>query len=166
MERLGVDIGGPIMASPNELFFSDRYLEVPMVRGVLPSLIRLRSRFAAHIYLISTNIRRRPQALEILEKHRILNLVGRDHVVMCDTDGAKANACRDLGISHFVDDRIEVLELLTTVTRRYLFSIESDAGTSPSLPSNTIRVSSWSAIERDLLPAREADAAAHEGAGF
>lgn len=66
VERLGVDIGGPIMA-PSELFFSDRYLEVPMVGGVLPSLIRLRSRFAAHIYLISTNIRRRPQALEILE---------------------------------------------------------------------------------------------------
>jgi hypothetical protein len=166
VERLGVDIGGPIMASPNELFFSDRYLEVPMVPGVLPSLTRLRSRFAAHIYLISTNIRRRPQALEILEKHRILDFVGRDHVVMCDTDTAKANACRELGISHFVDDRIEVLELLATVARRYLFTSESDAGTNPSLPSNTLLVSSWSAIEGDLLLANDRDAAADEGAGY
>lgn len=164
VERLGVDIGGPIMASPNELFFSDRYLEVPMVPGVLTSLTRLRSRFAAQIYLFSTNIRRRTQALEILEKHRILDLVGRDHVVMCDTDTAKANACRDLGISHFVDERIEVLELLTTVTGRYLFT-SGDTGTGPSLPSNTLRVSSWSAIERDLLPASGRNAAAHKGAG-
>lgn len=165
VERLGVDIGGPVMASPNDLFFSDRYLEVPMVPGVRSSLSRLRSRFAAHIYLISTNIRRRPQALEILQKHRILDLVGRDHVVMCDTDTAKANACRELGISHFVDDRIEVLELLVTVTRRYLFISDSEAGTGPSLPSNTLLVSSWSAIERDLLPASEGEAAAHDGVG-
>jgi FMN phosphatase YigB (HAD superfamily) len=140
------------MASPNELFFLDRYLEVPLVPGVLSSLARLRSRFAARIYLISTNIRRRPQALEILEKHGILGLVGRDHVVMCDTDAAKANACRQLGISHFVDDRIEVLELLDATTRRYLFTSLGDAAAGPSLPSNMLRVSSWSAIERDLLP--------------
>ena len=136
------------MASPNDLFFSDRYLDVPMVPGVLASLERLGSRFGAHLYLISTNVRRRPQALEILEKHRILEFVGRDHVVLCDTDAAKAIACRDLGITHFVDDRVEVLDLLVTVTRRYLFTTDA---TSPSLPGNTLRVSSWSAIERDLL---------------
>jgi hypothetical protein len=153
VERLGVDIGGPIMsmlygANPTDLFFSDRYLEVPIVVGVLASLTRLRSRFGADIYLISTNVRRRPQAFEILEKHRILELVGRDHVVMCDTDAAKAIACRDLGITHFVDDRIEVLELLASVTRRYFFTSE-DAHR--SLPSNIVRVASWSAIEYDLL---------------
>jgi hypothetical protein len=148
MERLGVDIGGPIMASPNDLFFSDRYLEVALVPGVLASLGRLRSRFGEHVYLISTNVGRRPQALEILAKHRILEFVGRDRVVMCDTDAEKAITCRDLGITHFVDDRIEVLDLLATVTRRYLFSSE---GAGPSLPSNTVRVASWSAIERDLL---------------
>lgn len=162
VERLGVDIGGPIMASPNDLFFSDRYLEVPIVPGVLPSLARLRTRFGAHIYLISVNTRRRPQALEILAKHRILDLVGRDHVVMCDTDAAKANTCRELGISHFVDDRIEVLELLATVARRYLFTSESDTGTGPSLPSNTLRVSSWSAIERDLLAASDRPLHSHK----
>ncbi len=103
--------------------------------------------------------------MEILEKHRILDLVGRDHIVMCETDTAKANTCRELGISHFVDDRIEVLELLATVTRCYLFTSESDIGTSPSLPSNTLRVSSWSAIERDLLPASARDVPAHERTG-
>jgi hypothetical protein len=139
------------MASPNELFFSERYLEVPLVPGVLGSLVRLRALFGSHIYLISTNIRRRSQALEILEKHQILEFVGRDRVVMCDTDAAKADTCRELGISHFVDDRIEVLELLGTVARRYLFQSESDAGASPALPANVLRVSSWSAIERDLL---------------
>ena len=152
VERLGVDIGGPIMASPNELFFSDRYLEVPLVPGVVASLTRLRARFAGHIYLISTNIRRRPQALEILEKHRILDLVGRDHVLMCETDAAKADACREIGISHFVDDRIEVLDLMTTVTRRYLFGGAPAAGDDRPLPANTLLVTSWSAIERDLLP--------------
>ena len=139
------------MASPNELFFSERYLDVPLVPGVPGSLVRLRARFGSQVYLISTNIRRRSQALEILEKHRVLEFVGRDHVVMCDTDAAKADICRELGISHFVDDRLEVLELLGTVARRYLFQTESDAGPSPALPANVLRVSSWSAIERDLL---------------
>jgi len=120
------------MASPNELFFSDRYIEVPLVPGVVASLLRLRSRFGSHIYLISTNVRRRPQAIEILEKHGIIDLIGRDHVVLCDTDEAKAAVCAALGISHFVDDRTEVLDLLTTVPRRYLFT-------------------SWIEIERDLL---------------
>jgi len=137
------------MASPNELFFSERYLEVPLVPGVLGSLVRLRARFGSQVYLISTNIRRRREALEILDKHGILHFVGRDRVVMCETDAAKADTCRELGISHFVDDRLEVLELLGTVARRYLF--QSDSGASPALPANMLRVSSWSAIERDLL---------------
>ena len=137
------------MASPNELFFSERYLEVPLVPGVLGSLVRLRARFGSQVYLISTNIRRRREALEILDKHGILHFVGRERVVMCETDAAKADTCRELGISHFVDDRLEVLELLGTVARRYLF--QSDAGASPALPANMLRVSSWSAIERDLL---------------
>ena len=139
------------MASPNELFFSERYLEVPLVPGVLGSLVRLRARFGSQVYLISTNIRRRREALEILDKHGILHFVGHDRVVMCETDAGKADTCRELGISHFVDDRLEVLELLGTVARRYLFQSETDAAASPALPANVLRVSSWSAIERDLL---------------
>ncbi|MDP3770860.1 MAG: hypothetical protein Q8R16_01000, partial [bacterium] len=47
--------------------------------------------------------------------------IGRDHVRFCRERHEKAGICEELGITHFVDDRLEVLGNLTTVGTLYLF---------------------------------------------
>jgi len=44
-----------------------------------------------------------------------------EHVHFCRTRPAKAPIAADLGLTHFVDDKLEVLSYLTSVEHRFLF---------------------------------------------
>lgn len=157
-EALGIDAGGPLMdpRAHGDLFFSDRYLEVPLVPGAVRSIARLATeRFGERIYIVSTNVRRRPQALEIFAAGGLTRVIPPERVFFCDTDRQKAEVCDRLGITHFVDDRIEVLSLLERVPHRYLFDgPRRDEFERTSDGSAVIAVSDWEDLAARLLAAR------------
>jgi len=126
---LGVDIGGVIIDRVNDdtdtSFFSDNYLQTTAVPGAFDALRRLAAeRFGDRVFLISKcGPRVQERTLRWLDHHRFHEHTGiaPDHVHFCRQRHEKAGICETLGITHFVDDRLEVLSHLATVGTLYLF---------------------------------------------
>jgi hypothetical protein len=120
---LGVDIGGVIIDRVSE---DDRsYAEAAAVEGALEAIARLvQQRFREHVWLVSRcDESTEPLVLEWLERHDFFGSTGipRGHVLFCRQRREKATICRRLGVTHFIDDRLEVLShLVGTVPHLYL----------------------------------------------
>lgn len=58
-----------------------------------------------------------------LEEHGFYDATGTkaEDITFCRQRSDKAAICRDLQITHFVDDRLEILSSLESVEYRYLF---------------------------------------------
>jgi hypothetical protein len=129
MDALGVDIGGVIITSDADLedtsFFSAAYLRTPPLPEVFESLATLvRQRFGDRVHLVSkcgeeTEARTR----RWLAHHDFYAVTGiaADRVHFCRTRPEKGPIAAELGLTHFVDDKLEVLSYLTTVPYRFLF---------------------------------------------
>lgn len=135
-EVLGVDIGGVIIQSPRKgstgpdtMFFTDRFLETPAVPGAFEALARLTQRFGARIHLVSKAQPATQERTRLwLEHHHFHLLTGIyvSHVEFCLERKDKAGICERLGVTHFVDDKLEVLSYLPTVPNRFLFCPRSE----------------------------------------
>ncbi|MCW2631566.1 MAG: hypothetical protein JWR88_528 [Pseudonocardia sp.] len=132
--RLGVDIGRVIIAGSDDpdgadtaFFGTDEsaMLATPAVDGVFDVLPRLVERFAGRVWLVSKcgeRIQRRTERW--LDHHRFFERTGipPDHLRFTLRRADKAVHARELGLTHFVDDRLDVLEALRDVVPRlYLF---------------------------------------------
>lgn len=161
-EALGVDIGGVIIDRINDgtdtSFFSENFLNtsaVPDVFEVLEALVR--RRFANRVFLVSTCGQEiRDKRIRWLDHHRFYDRTGikRDHVRFCPERRDKADICKKLDITHFVDDRLEVLHQLITVGDRFLFrpkpaEMEKYAS---FLSDRVYVVQYWKEIADKLLP--------------
>ncbi|MGK5739669.1 hypothetical protein [Micromonospora sp. URMC 103] len=127
MRRLGVDIGGVIIEPADDdadtSFFGAHYLRTPQVAGAFEALATLAAD-VDEVHLVSKcgeDTERRTR--EWLAHHGFHDRTGIpvDRLHFCRTRAAKAPIARRLGLTHFVDDRLEVLGYLETVPHRYLF---------------------------------------------
>jgi hypothetical protein len=129
MDILGVDIGGVLVervdATLDTSFFGQSYLETPAVAGAFDALRLLNTgRFKERMFLVSKcGARVQARTREWLEYHRFYDYTGllRDHAHFCRKRSDKNSICAELGVTHFVDDRLEVLSYLESVPHRYLF---------------------------------------------
>ena len=134
IKMLGVDIGGVIIDRVNDgtdtSFFSDNYLRTGAVPGVFDALRELvEKRFGERVFLVSKCGRKmQEKTLRWLDHNRFYDLtgIGLDRVHFCRERYQKAGICEKLGITHFVDDRLEILGSLATVETRYLFQPRPD----------------------------------------
>ena len=160
-ERLGVDIGGVVINriadDTDTSFFDQNYLRTPAVKGVFSSLRRLvNKRFGPGVYLVSKcgpNVERKTR--EWLDHRLFFARTGIPHenVRFCRQRHEKAEVCRELGITHFVDDRLEVLGYLQDVPNRYLFhATEEEVREHESILAEVRRVDSWRELLAELLP--------------
>lgn len=159
-EALGIDVGGVIIDRVNDntdtSFFGDKYLETTAVPGAIEAIARLvAGRFGKKSYIVSkcgANVEARTRRW--LEHHGFYGRTGiaPDRFRFCRRRQDKAGICAELGITHFVDDRLEVLGYLTTVPHRYLFrpnpnEIRKFGRHLPSVRT----VTEWAEIRRDLM---------------
>jgi hypothetical protein len=158
---LGVDIGGVILrrADYREEDFGPRGpLQGPLteIAGASSGLQRLGAeRFGAQIFLVSKCAPRTQAWMQDwLTTHDFFDRTGLpgDHVRFCRERRQKAGICDELGVTHFVDDRLEVLSYLEGVGTRYLFDPEPDEMRqfSSHLSSVTV-VHEWGALCDGLL---------------
>lgn len=147
---LGIDVGGVIIDRANDRtdtsFFGPSYLASKPVPGALES-IELLSQMGMKIYLVSKcgpAIERKTREWLAHNGFHEKTGIPEDHVRTCRQRKDKAEICRRLGITHFVDDRLEVLSHLSTVNERYLFNPDARevARFSGALPS-VRRVGTW-----------------------
>jgi hypothetical protein len=153
--RLGVDIGRVIIdgsAHPeggDTAFFTGdtaQMLRTPTVPGALEALARLVTRFAGQVWLVSKcGARVQQRTLLWLRHHDFAARTGipPDHVRFCRQRPDKAVHCRELSITHFVDDRLDVHEALRDVVpHRYLFGPQRVPA-----PSWVCHTPTWSDVE-------------------
>jgi len=159
-ETLGVDIGGVLIDrvadGTDTSFFSQRFLETPAVEHSIDTLALLRARFGGAIHLVSKcEPSVQQKTLLWLAHHGFAERTGipAERVHFCRTREEKAPICKRLAVTHFVDDRYDVLSYLKTVSRLYLFRPRAkDLARSTREPLAGLSVvQDWSEIADELL---------------
>lgn len=154
--KLGLDINGVLLNRENRL--KGPIYSFHAIAGAFVGIRRLiQEKFGAeNVYLVSKSLgEKRMQILEFFEKNLFYEDTGilRSHVYFCEARQDKAPICRELGITHFVDDRLEVLQYLRHVPNRYLFQKKGGTLLSDSLAVRL--VSSWDDLIAEILPSLE-----------
>ncbi|NUR70331.1 MAG: hypothetical protein HOU81_05895 [Hamadaea sp.] len=139
-------------------FFGTRPLETPATDGVFAALAVLTSAFASRVHVVSkAGPKVEANTRAWLDHHDFYRRTGVDpgnvHFVRERRD--KAPVCVRLGITHFVDDRLDVLAYLETVEHRFLFTggtstaepaAKPAAGPADGLPDWATAVDSWATL--------------------
>lgn len=174
----GVDVGGVILDKANDdtdtSFLGDNFLETTTVPFAIGALVTIRSFLAClaevqgrpydpkepPIHVVSKcgpNVQRKTM---LWMKHHVFHEITgipESHVHFCLKRHEKAPICKDLGITDFVDDKLEVLSYLESVPHRYLFrpSDREVARFRRHLPLVT-RMNSWNDVVRAITIDRPA----------
>ncbi|WP_405068839.1 hypothetical protein OG558_03015 [Kribbella sp. NBC_01510] len=132
MNKLGIDIGRVIIdgssGSGDTSFFSGdtaAMLRTPAVPGAFAAIPRLVPLFGEAWLVSKCGPRVQRRSVEWLRHHRFFELtgIGEGNVRFCLRRPEKAIHCVDLGITHFVDDKADVIAAITPVVpHRYLFT--------------------------------------------
>ena len=148
---IGVDVGGVLVAhhpsTTDTSFFGARPMETPMVEGAIDGLRTLVQLFEGRVAIVSkAGTRIAGLTTRWLWANQVFQRTGLDpglvHYVRTRPD--KGPLCFTLGISHFIDDRQDVLDALRSVPNRYLFTGGRLAGAAPvRAPSRFVVVDSW-----------------------
>ena len=159
---LGVDIGGVIIERVHDgddtSFFDDRFLYTPEVEDSIDILTHLvQEAFPERLYLISKCgpiIEERTRLW--LEHHHFheRTAIPRHHVRFCRRREEKAIHAQELGLTAFVDDRLEVLSYMPYVERRLLFRPDPhEVARFRHALADVIIVESWQRVRAKLMRA-------------
>ncbi|SFD80093.1 hypothetical protein [Paracidovorax konjaci] len=145
LPRLGIDIGrvliAPDGADGGDTSFIggslDDALATPPCEGMFEHVPVLVDRFQGRVWLVSkAGPRVQEKTLRWLEHHHFHGRTGipESHVRFCRERPQKADHCRALGITHFIDDREDVLRHLEgVVPHRFLFGPQRRPVADPQL---------------------------------
>lgn len=156
---LGIDFGGVINdgashpSGDDTAFLSGGYeaaMSTPIMKGAVDLIARLSRALQGRVWVISKcGPRIQERTEQWLRFHNFFEQVGVNELQIrfCRHRAEKAIHCRDLGVTHFVDDRSDVLDhLVGIVEYRFLFG---SRGASAS--RDYIRVKDWSEAERRIF---------------
>ncbi len=145
---LGIDLGRTIVHRVNGM-----QVLLPDADRVIRRLVS--EKFGERVHIISrVTPEQQVRAEAWLRSTRFLQSVGiaTDHLHFCAERRDKAPICHRLGITHFIDDRPEVMSHMPFITHRLLFQAnQEDAEKWQAELSSTTRVESWLDIERHIL---------------
>lgn len=165
---LGIDIGRVIIGPVDDdghadtSFLSgtpDRAMETPPAPGAFAAIARLAEVFDGAVWLVSKcGPRVQAKTRRWLDHWKFWTATGvaPDHLRFCLERRDKALHCHELGVTHFIDDRLDVLtHLRGFVARLYLFGHQN----APA-PGWVTPVVTWPAVLEAVLPALECSAEA------
>ncbi len=160
MERLGIDIGRVLTAPDAEGGRADTSfiggslqdaLDTPPYEGMFETVPQLVEQFGGRVWLVSkAGPRVQEKTRHWLRHHRFFERTGvsPQNLRFCLERPQKAQHCRELAITHFIDDRPDVLAHLEGVVwRRYLFGPQRK----PWQATDVIAVPTWGSVRVALL---------------
>lgn len=145
--RIGFDFGDTIAQARNQSEGSSKlrmskdpdYLNRPAIPGAFESIKKLVELFGPENTFIVSRCSEagEEKILAWLHRHSFFTATGflGGHICFCRERHEKGPICAELGITHFVDDRLEVLCAMETVDHRYRLSSEPPDIEIPHLPS-------------------------------
>lgn len=128
--RIGVDIGGVIIkeikAEGGLAHIDENFLEVPPVEGAFQGVAELVRVFGPeNVFLISkARVEVQGNCRQWLAHYQFFDETGvlEENLHFCLERSGKRELCKQLLITHFIDDKLEVLShVLDFVLRLYLF---------------------------------------------
>lgn len=141
---LGVDFGDVIIQlqpTAGISFYDHTYLSCPQLPGAMAALTKLRKKFLEKIYIISKCAPYEEiKILNWLEARSFFAITGihKNHVIFCRQREEKAVIAQQINLTHFIDDKIDVLQHMNTVTHLYLMQNYGSINNTRILP-----VASW-----------------------
>ena len=163
-ECLGIDVGGVIIKKiddSKDTSFDKDFLMTPEVHGAVESIRRIIDiRFGSNVYLISKcgpevqALTRRWLEAHFFEKTGL----SPNNVFFCLKREQKKEICDALGVTHFIDDRLEVLSHLVAVDNLYLFQpVQAEVQKFSQHLDRVNIVNSWEELQGKLLSACNID---------
>lgn len=158
--KLGIDVGRVLIApgddsKPDTSFIGGDFetaMRTPPFEGMFDVVPRLVQRFAGQVWIVSKcGPRVQARTLQWFERHRFFERTGIDarNVRFCLQRPQKAGICAELGITHFIDDRTDVLESMAgVVPNLYLFGPQRGTVAISALRC----VTTWAAVAAAVLP--------------
>lgn len=159
---LGVDFGrvindGSSHPSGDDTAFltgsEEIMLATPAMPGAMEGLASLVGAFDGRVWIISKAGPRIPANTERwLAHHELFSRTGvrSEHLCFVRRRVDKVERCRALAVTHFIDDRAEVIRLLEPVVRhRFLFGPQRDAA-----PRGAVSVLTWAETVPAVLATR------------
>ena len=154
---LGVDFGGVIHGVTYRPDGPDTFLEgaldealaTPAMPGALEALARLANLFERRVWVVSKcGPRVQSRTEQLLEHNNFFAQTGieRSHVSFCRQRPDKAPRCAELGITHLVDDRADILESMVGIVK-HLFMFASRGG---QTPAGAHRAEDWPTLEAQI----------------
>lgn len=134
-QALGVDIGNVIinhrLSDPNDkTLHEERYSTIPATEGVFEALKNLNGYFNKEVYLISKCTEwAQEKILQWLKDNDFYNKTGvkLENIYFVRERHEKDAICRKIGITHFIDDRLEVLShMIESTPNLFLFQPDQD----------------------------------------
>ena len=160
-EVLGVDIGGVIIDKANDgtdtSFFSENFLATTPVSEAFETLRDLvAQRFKQRVHLVSKCGGKVEEKTRRWMHHRSFHAftgIASARMHFCRRREDKAGICRELGITHFIDDKLEVLSyLVDSVPHLYLFQgSPNEVRRYASVLPRVTPVDGWGAVRHNLL---------------
>lgn len=157
-DRLGIDIGRVII-TPGDDNSDTSFLRgtiqdalnTPPYPGAFETIHQLVELFAGKVWLVSkAGPRTQEKTILWLAHHRFYHHTGvsKSQVRFCRQRHEKANHCRELQITHFIDDRIQVLKhLRTLVPNLYLFGEQKNGFVYPDW---VVPALNWQEIQNEF----------------
>ena len=151
-DRLGVDIGGVVIS---RTVVDGRFAPLP---GVFDALKRLQSRFDEIVLVSRVNdVEHEADMMKWLNFYSFWEQTGvlRENIHFCRQRHEKMPICQRRKITHFVDDRTEVLwHLRECVNNLYLFQgRQEEMKPREAFLPRLVQVSSWEALLMELAVA-------------
>ena len=149
----GIDIGRVLIPGdgPDTSFVGctdEQALAAPAMPGAFEAITRLCQRFAGRVWLVSKcGPRIQERSRRWLDRHRFFQQTGIRYgqVRFCRERKDKAPICKQLGVTLFVDDRLDVLAAMAgVVPHRFQFGASA-------APPGIVPVASWPAAERAIV---------------
>jgi hypothetical protein len=156
--KLGIDVGRVLISpgdesKPDTSFIGgslDDALNTPPYEDMFDVVPALVSRFGGRVWIVSKCGQRiQERTMQWFDRHRFFDRTGIDrrNVRFCLTRPEKALHCREIGITHFIDDRTDVLEaMIGVVPNLYLFGPQQ----APAAPGMQ-HLASWKDVARVVL---------------
>lgn len=149
-EALGIDLGNTI--TDKKLFGGSALEKMPQPDAFRVIKRLIQERFGDKVHIVSkVTPEEEIRAIAWLENYNFFDASGliESHVEFCLERHDKAPICERLGITHFIDDRPEVLSHMTTVPYRFLFQgDQQEYETYKHALAGVIIVESWGDIEK------------------
>lgn len=150
---IGIDIGGVIISRSNDntdtSFFGHNFLNTSAVEGAFDAIAGL-AKDGFEVHLVSkcgANVEQKTRTWLAHHNFYEVTTVKPSDVHFCRERKDKAEICRKLSVTHFVDDRLEVLSYLESVDHLYLFNaVEAEVQKHSGHLRTVTRVEEWNKL--------------------